>query len=84
MSKFSYLSVELGDEVIEEKIITKINKDGNKIQEKVSRLGTIHNKNIFGSNNAFIVTRMDNGDRTVFVSINDQQKLRKTGKNYIK
>lgn len=64
--EISYLDVKLGDEVIE---------------KETSRLGWVHKKKIFGSKNSFIVTWMDNGQKSAFLSKKEQQKIQKTGRN---
>lgn len=65
-TKPPFLQVELGDEIIE---------------KTTSRLGWVHKKKIFGSKNAFIVTWMDNGEKTAFLSRKDQQRIERTGNN---
>ena len=65
-TKLKYLEVALGDQVME---------------KTTSRLGWVHKKKLFGSKNSFIVTWMDNGEKTAFMSKKQQQRLKKTGEN---
>lgn len=64
--RLPYLEVKLGDEIVD---------------IKSKRLGWVHKKKIFGSKNAFIVTWMDNGEKTAFISRRDHQKIKRTGNN---
>ena len=65
-SRYPYLEVKLGDEIID---------------IKSERLGWVHKKEIFGSKGAFMVTWMNNGEKVIFMTRKQQQTIKKTGRN---